>query len=89
MSDDGIQLFYYSMYEYIDTIGLDINATIDPQQWMFVNKLLPYTLIKLGFELTMITVLITVAVLTARDQRYAISEDWLYQVTRMLLVVMS
>ena len=42
---------------------------------MFVNKLLPYTLIKLGFELTMITVLITVVVSTARDQRYAISVD--------------
>ena len=42
---------------------------------MFVNKLLPYTLIKLGFELTMTTVLITVAVLTVRDQRQAISVD--------------
>ena len=56
-------------------MGIDINATIDPQQWIFVNKLLPYTLIKLGFELTMITVLITVVVSTARDQRYAISVD--------------
>ena len=77
-------------YEYIDSIGLDIKATIDPQQWMYVNKLPRYTLINIGFELTMIsTVLITVAVLTVRDQRQANSVDGDLLVTRMLLVVTS
>ena len=57
---------------------------------MYVNKLPRYTLINIGFELTMIsTVLITVAVLTVRDQRQANSVDGDLLVTRMLLVVMS
>ena len=57
---------------------------------MYVNKLPRYTLINIGFELTMIsTVLITVAVLTVRDQRQANSVDGDLLVTRMLLVVTS
>ena len=56
---------------------------------MYVNKLPRYTLINIGFELTMTTVLITVAVLTVRDQRQAISVDVDLLVTRMLLVVTS